>query len=83
MIDFKYAILFIKPNNKVHHIILEEELPVISSLRCYFDELLYDEEFGVKQKEIVDSLRVAILDKDSFFDVFPDFSQISSEFSIE
>ena len=56
---------------------------MISSLRCYFDELLYDEEFGVKQKEIVDSLRVAILDKDSFFDVFPDFSQISSEFSIE
>ena len=76
MTEFTYAVVFIKPDNNVHHIIWYEDLPNVVSLKSAFDELLNDNEFGTHDSDFIDSLRLIILHKDELFDLNEKFREL-------
>lgn len=76
MNEFSHAIVFIEPNESVHHIVMTPDLPKISDLKHFFDELVNDEEFGVKDQDFIDSLTVAIIDYDGLIESYPYVSDI-------
>ena len=76
MNEFSHAIVFIEPDETVHHIVMYPNLPTIHMLKHIFDELVNDEEFGVKDQDFIDSLTVAIIERDELIENCPELSDI-------
>ena len=76
MTEFSYAIVFIKPDNNVHHIIWYEDLPQVMSLKSTFDELVNDSDFGVNNVDFINSLRIIIIHKDELFEINEKFREL-------
>ena len=76
MNEFSHAIVFIESDETVHHIVMYPQLPTISVLKHLFDELVNDEEFGVKDQNFIDSLTVAIIERDNLIENCPELSDI-------
>ena len=76
MNEFSHAIVFIEPDETVHHIVMHPQLPTVSILKHLFDELVNDEEFGVKDQDFIDSLTVAIVDRETLIENCPELSDI-------
>lgn len=76
MIDYNYAIIFINPDNIIHHIVWVEELPNIATLNLIFDELLNDNDFGINDKDFIDSLKVHITYKNDLFELNENFKEL-------
>lgn len=88
MSEFNYAIVFSTDHSSsnvifdnVYHLVWLTTLPSISSLKSIFDELLNDNDFGMNDKEFIDSLTVSILHRDDLFKLNFKFKELYPPFN--